>query len=117
MSGDEQRNLRLFSYGTLRLEQVQLDLFGRRLEGEADAVLGFALSTVTFDDPEIVEQSGTATHAILIASEGEPPPVEGTVFLLSAAELAAADEYEIAPYVRVEAPLRSGGVAWVYVKG
>ena len=117
MGGDEQRNQRLFSYGTLRHENVQLALFGRRLEGEPDALTGYALSTVTFDDPAVVAQSGFATHPILVADGDAAQVVEGTVFLLSAAELAAADEYEIAPYVRVEAPLRSGGVAWVYVKG
>ena len=41
--------------------------------------------------------------------------VEGTVFEVSAADLAAADEYEVADYRRVAVPLRSGQQAWVYV--
>ena len=39
----------------------------------------------------------------------------GTVFEVSNAELAHADAYEVAAYVRVEAPLASGLDAWVYV--
>jgi hypothetical protein len=37
------------------------------------------------------------------------------VFLLSEDELTAADQYEVDDYARVEAPIASGGTAWVYV--
>jgi gamma-glutamylcyclotransferase (GGCT)/AIG2-like uncharacterized protein YtfP len=117
MGGNEQRDQRLFSYGTLRQENVQLALFGRPLDGEPDSVTGYILSTVTIEDPDVVGQSGIETHPILVAADDPALEVTGTVYLLSAAELAAADDYEVSPYVRVEAPLRSGGVAWVYVMG
>lgn len=39
------------------------------------------------------------------------------MFTVSAAELAAADEYEVDDYTRVAVPLRSGRQAWVYVFG
>ena len=115
MDGNEQRDQRLFSYGTLRQENVQLSLFGRRLDGEPDCVTGFTLSSVTIEDPDVVGQSGLETHPILVSADDPAVEVAGTVFLLSAAELAVADDYEVSPYVRVEAPLRSGGIAWVYV--
>ena len=115
MGGNEQRDQRLFSYGTLRQENVQLSLFGRRLDGEPDFVAGFTLSSVTIEDPELVGQSGLETHPILVRAHDSADEVAGTVFLLSAAELAVADNYEVSPYVRVEAPLRSGSTAWVYV--
>jgi hypothetical protein len=38
------------------------------------------------------------------------------VFEITAAELAAADRYEVADYKRVEVVLCSGLKAWVYVK-
>ena len=38
------------------------------------------------------------------------------VFRISADELAAADHYEVADYVRVQVRLKSGRDAWVYVK-
>jgi gamma-glutamylcyclotransferase (GGCT)/AIG2-like uncharacterized protein YtfP len=41
--------------------------------------------------------------------------VPGTVFEISAAELAAADEYEVDDYRRVLVPLDTGKQAWVYV--
>ncbi|WP_442583511.1 hypothetical protein ACSBOB_16760 [Mesorhizobium sp. ASY16-5R] len=44
MSGDASE--KLFSYGTLRLADVQLATFGRLLEGREDTLPGFALSMI-----------------------------------------------------------------------
>lgn len=109
-------DIRLFSYGTLRQREVQLANFGRLLEGEGDALAGYRVSSVVIDDPEVVAESGASVHPILVATGDPADIVEGTVFAITAAELAAADEYETEAYVRVEAPLRSGGRAWVYVQ-
>ena len=37
-------------------------------------------------------------------------------YAVTAAELAAADAYEVSAYKRIEAVLKSGKSAWVYVK-
>jgi hypothetical protein len=42
--------------------------------------------------------------------------VPGTLFLITEAELAAADAYEVSDYKRIEVSLRSGRRAWVYVR-
>ena len=42
--------------------------------------------------------------------------IAGTVFEITAQELVAADEYEVADYKRVSVPLKSGISAWVYVR-
>jgi hypothetical protein len=47
---------------------------------------------------------------------GDTDHVPGMVFEVTAAELAAADAYEVADYKRVAARLASGATAWVYVK-
>jgi hypothetical protein len=47
-------------------------------------------------------------------AQGEQLLVDGTVFAITAAELAAADDYEVDDYARVLVPLRSGRRAWVY---
>lgn len=107
--------IRLFSYGTLQQPDVQRANFGRLLAGVSDAVAGFRLSTVTIDDPEVVAESGLAIHPILVASANAADLVPGTVFLITQAELDAADDYETGAYVRVEVMLASGGRAWAYV--
>jgi gamma-glutamylcyclotransferase (GGCT)/AIG2-like uncharacterized protein YtfP len=105
----------LFSYGTLRQREVQLTTFGRELNGRADAIVGFELDHVTITDPHVIATSGSDRHPILRPTERPRAHIEGMVFEISEADLAAADEYEVDDYQRVLAPLRSGGRAWVYV--
>ncbi|GAB1820541.1 M24 family metallopeptidase [Herbidospora sp. RD11066] len=105
----------LFSYGTLRLPQVQLARFGRELDGRSDALLGFRLETVKITDPSVVADSGSDEHPVAVPSDGADDAVEGMVFALTDQDLAAADAYEVDDYLRVKADLRSGEKAWVYV--
>jgi gamma-glutamylcyclotransferase (GGCT)/AIG2-like uncharacterized protein YtfP len=110
------RSARLFSYGTLQLAPVQIDLFGRLLEGSKDAMPGYRHSMIEITDPDVVAKSGTAYHPIVSRSENPADEVEGTVFQITEAELAAADAYEVADYKRVSVRLQSGIDAWVYVR-
>lgn len=105
----------LFSYGTLQQRDVQRSTFGRELDGRPDAIVGYRLSHVTINDAHVIAASGSDTHPILIPTDRPGAAVEGTVFTVSADELAAADEYEVDDYRRVNVPLRSGAHAWVYV--
>ena len=105
----------LFSYGTLQQDSVQLATFGRLLRGRPDALVGFSLSQVAIEDPEVVRISGSGHHPIVHPISDAQARVNGTVFEISEAELAQADLYEVAAYVRVEARLASGGLVWVYV--
>jgi gamma-glutamylcyclotransferase (GGCT)/AIG2-like uncharacterized protein YtfP len=105
----------LFCYGTLRQPAVQLSTFGRQLDGRPDAIVGFDLHYVTITDPQVIAASGSGRHPILKPSNRSDAHVDGMVFTISAAELAAADDYEVDAYRRISAPLRSGPRAWVYV--
>ena len=108
--------LLLFSYGTLQLNRVQLASFGRLLEGEADALLGWRRDWLEITDPAVLAASGERFHPVVSRSDDAADTVEGMVFRINADELAAADRYEVSDYVRVLAPLRSGRQAWVYVR-
>lgn len=103
----------LFSYGTLRQEDVQLSTFGRRLSGQPDALPGFERTLVQVD-PAFAATTGRTHHAIVQYTGNAASRVRGTVFELSDAELASADQYEPAPYTRVPVKLASGKQAWVY---
>ncbi|MGB3475084.1 gamma-glutamylcyclotransferase family protein [Mycobacterium sp. SMC-14] len=105
----------LFSYGTLQLPEVQRSTFGREVDGRPDAIVGYTLDYVTITDPHVVAVSGSDRHPILRPSDAHDAAVPGTVFAISAADLAAADEYEVDAYRRISVPLRSGAQAWVYV--
>jgi gamma-glutamylcyclotransferase (GGCT)/AIG2-like uncharacterized protein YtfP len=106
----------LFSYGTLCEAKVQQAVFGHPVPGTPDAVVGFRLVEVAITDPRAIAISGRAIHTIIDPSPDDVDQVEGQVLSLSEADLAAADAYEDAAYQRVQARLRSGGAAWVYVR-
>ena len=111
----DQPSIRLFSYGTLQLERVQLSTFGRLLNGTPDAMVGYRLEPVEITDPEVIAISGTNLHTNLVLSDDPADAVEGTVFEITTAELAAADDYEVDGYKRVSVRLRSGLEAFVYI--
>ena len=105
---------RLFSYGTLQTEAVQLSLFGRRLDGQPDALVGYCLVTIQVQDQSFVAHSG-AMQRNLLHTGNASDAVEGSVFMLSKEEIETADKYEPAEYRRVQVQLRSGLDAWVYL--
>ncbi|RAR52292.1 gamma-glutamyl AIG2-like cyclotransferase [Paraburkholderia unamae] len=105
----------LFSYGTLQLEQVQLATFGRKLDGQADEMPGYSLTMLKIDDPAVVATSGKTHHPVVAYTGNASQRVAGTVFAITAEELAHADEYEVDDYRRDRVTLASGISAWVYV--
>jgi gamma-glutamylcyclotransferase (GGCT)/AIG2-like uncharacterized protein YtfP len=106
----------LFSYGTLQQADVQMPTFGRLLEGRKDALVAFEPSLVAIEDPQVVATIGRTHHANAAFNGKRDSQVHGTVFEVTDAELAAADEYErAAAYTRIAVRLASGQQAWVYV--
>jgi gamma-glutamylcyclotransferase (GGCT)/AIG2-like uncharacterized protein YtfP len=115
MHPNEKDSERLFTYGTLRQEQVQLATFGRRLNGTADALVGYRLRIIRIDDHDFIVSSGTANHRNLEFTGNAEDVVEGTVFTITQAELEQVDSYEPAGYARQLVQLSSGLNAWVYL--
>ncbi|WP_308314181.1 pyridoxal 5'-phosphate synthase [Streptomyces sp. GbtcB7] len=107
----------LFSYGTLQLPEVQISQFGRLLDASSDALPGHRMTTIQITDPAVIKASGTDRHPLVVVSPDPEDAVEGQVFAISDAELAAADAYEVDDYARVRVTLRSGIRAWVYLEG
>ena len=106
----------LFSYGTLQQKKVQLSTFERLLHGRSDDLPGFEQSLVKIEDPQIAVATGQTHHANAMFNGRNDSRVSGTVFEITDAELAAADQYErLASYTRIAAMLASGKHAWVYV--
>jgi len=105
----------LFSYGTLRYENVQLTTFGRKLTGQIDSLPGYSLKKVQITDPEVIAKSGEDLHYIIHFSGNPEDRIPGIVFKISPAELEQADKYEVADYKRIQVKLLSDASAWVYV--
>jgi gamma-glutamyl AIG2-like cyclotransferase len=105
----------LFSYGTLQQRDVQLATYGRLLQGEADAVLGYRLQPLAITDPDVVRLSGKAVHMIAYHTGDPADRITGLRFEISDDELLSSDRYEVDAYSREEVQLESGARAFVYV--
>ena len=105
----------LFTYGTLQLEEVQLDTFGRKLEGRPDVLVGYRLVMIIIEDEDFVTKSGSAEHRNLQFTGDASDFVEGTVFSVTREELEKSDAYEPEGYERVLVQLKSGTNAWIYL--
>jgi gamma-glutamylcyclotransferase (GGCT)/AIG2-like uncharacterized protein YtfP len=106
----------LFSYGTLQLEQVQLELFGRTLESEQDALVGYKKEMIGIKVESVVHLSGEEEHVIISYSGNDSDIIKGAVLSITTEELNRADDYETNDYKRIKVTLQSGRAAWVYVK-
>lgn len=105
----------LFSYGTLQKEKVQIELFGRILEGTGDTLRGYKISTIEITDESFLSKGGQKNQLTAIISKDKNDSIEGTVFEITEEELLLADKYEPDGYKRVTVVLASGKQAWVYV--
>jgi len=105
----------LFSYGTLQLEKVQLESFGRILSGSKDRLKGYTVTSIEIKDASVLKQSELQFHPMAIPSENSSDFVEGMVFEISGEELLQADKYEVDDYRRMSVTLESGKKAWIYI--
>lgn len=105
----------IFSYGTLRQPDVQRAIFGRELDARDEALTGFRVGMVAISNPEVVQLSGSAEHPGLIRTGDQSDRVSGLALAVTIEDLAAADAYESADYIRVPVTLASGTPAFVYV--
>ena len=106
----------LFSYGTLQLQSVQLNIFGRILEGVPDVLTGYKITLVKIEDEVVVAASGMTHYNNLTYTGNTSEEINGMVLKLSETELQQADEYEAdADYKRICVELASGKTAWVFI--
>ena len=105
----------LFSYGTLQKQQVQIDLFGRVLEGWPDILKNYKVSPIEITDEAFLAKDEEKNQLTAIPSPDKNHSIRGTVFEVTEEELLHADKYEPAGYKRILVRLASGKKAWLYV--
>lgn len=106
---------KLFSYGTLRQENVQIASFGRLLHGVSDKISGYRLDQVEITDIDVISKSGKNVHDIMIYTGNDEDTIDGTIFEITKEELKIADNYEVDDYKRQKVTTISGVETWVYI--
>ncbi|MEO6611706.1 MAG: gamma-glutamylcyclotransferase family protein [Chitinophagaceae bacterium] len=109
-------NAYLFSYGTLQNEKVQLELFGRILQGRRGVLKGYRAVPIEITESAFLSKGEQNYQLIAVHSNDKNDHIKGTVFEISEDELLLADKYEPANYKRNMVTLVSGKKAWVYKK-
>jgi len=107
-------NQYLFSYGTLQKEKVQIELFGRILQGSGDTLIGYKVSTIEIKDESFLLK-GEQKYQLTAVISKDNDNIKGTVFEITEEELRLADKYEPVNYKRVKVVLESGKEAWIYI--
>ena len=107
-------NQYLFSYGTLQKEKVQIELFGRILQGSGDTLIGYKVSTIEIKDESFLLK-GEEKYQLTAVISKDHDNIKGTVFEITEEELRLADKYEPVNYKRVKVVLESGKEAWIYI--
>lgn len=105
----------LFSYGTLQLENVQFENYGRILKGERDTLIGYKIEKIQITDSIVLAKSQLEYHPIAVKSVNETDFIEGMLFEITNAELAETDNYEVSEYHRILETFKSGKKAWLYI--
>ncbi len=90
----------IFSYGTLQKEKVQIELFGRIMQGSSDTLKGYRVSPIEIKDESFLSKGEQKYQRIAIPSNDKNDLIEGTVLEISEEELLLADKYEPEDYKR-----------------
>lgn len=104
----------LFSYGTLRQANVQLEIFNQELTGFDAIITDYILQDLQILDQDVIAKSGKDIHQIMIYTGNVKDEIKGMVFALTPAQLEIADKYEVEDYQRIEVKLKGGGKAFAY---
>lgn len=104
----------LFSYGTLQLENVQIETYGRRLIGEPDQLLGYKVESLEIKDKAVLLKSNQKFHPIAIETHKVEDYIDGVIFEITLNELLETDKYEVSDYTRILKSFKSGKTAWIY---
>tara|TARA_B110000003_G_scaffold89789_1_gene91851 strand:- start:4895 stop:5233 length:339 start_codon:yes stop_codon:yes gene_type:complete len=107
---------KLFSYGTLRYKKVQIETFGRELQGKKDKLIGYKISMIKINDQDVISKSDESEHPIIEYTGNNKDIVKGVLFNINDEELIKADSYEVKEYERIRVILKSKEKGWVYIK-
>ena len=105
----------LFSYGTLQLEKVPIENYGRVLKGERDRLIGYKIENLQITDSTDLSKSQLEYHPNAVKTTNNDDFIEGMIFQITDTELAETDKYEVSEYHRILVTFESGKKAWIYV--
>ena len=105
----------LFTYGTLQKEETQLRLFGRTLNGVADILEDYTVSSIKAFDATFFATDVDKIQNTLVPTGVCGDFVEGVVYEISAEELRLVETHQPRNFRRMKVKLKSGNEAWIFL--
>src|SRR5262245_14000826 len=112
---DQARDQLLFSYGALNSAELQLQAFGRVIDGEVDHLPGYTADYTEIEDTRFADLTGLTVHPMLRRTGNPMDKVFGRLLPLTEQELDALDQFQVSLFRRASVVLGSGRTAWIYV--
>ena len=106
----------LFSYGTLQYRKVQIETFGRILNGTNDILIGYKLKELKIKNQDVINTSGKENHPIIYKTGNKSDFIKGVLFNVSKEEIILSDKYETCDYKRIILKFKSGKSGWVSIE-
>lgn len=113
---EKQKRQLLFSYGALQLKNVQIETYGRELEGTDDSLIGYKLENSQIKNASVLKKNNQKFHPIAIKTTTTEERIDGKIFEITTEELFKTDLYKVDDYKRVSETFESGTEAWIYIK-
>jgi gamma-glutamylcyclotransferase (GGCT)/AIG2-like uncharacterized protein YtfP len=101
----------LFAYGTLKDKRIQETVFGTIIPGTPDQLIGFITTEINIE-----EEFGVIPYLIIVETKNPEDIISGIRYQLTEFQLQQADSYEGIHYKRIQVNLKSGEVAWAYLR-
>lgn len=113
---EKQKRHHLFSYDILNTEEIQLQLYGRKLQGTDDTLSGYMLKDSNHNGSNMNEKKNTIATQIAIKSQDTSDRIKGQVFEITGKELVQTDRHVVNNYNRILTTTDSGTEVWLYVE-
>lgn len=113
---EKQKKQLLFSYGILQQNELQIEIYERKLSGMEDVLEGYKLEDIQIKDKTVTQKNNKEHYPIAIKTNNKEHCIKGKIFQITTDELFKTDVYEVEGYKRVLETFKSGKEAWVYVK-
>lgn len=104
----------LFTYSTLLSEKVQIDFFGKVLNGINDVVKGYKLGVFQIINPEAISVSENDCHPIATPSKNPNDEVSGAVYEIPEEKLKIIEQCISEDCFKTKVVTESGTQCWMY---
>lgn len=113
---EKQKKHLLFSYDILNSQDIQLQIYGRRLDGMDDTLSGYTLKDSNLNGSKVKDNRTRTLSQHAIKTKDPKDKVKGMLYEITGEELVQTDRHILKNYHRVLETTDSGAEVWLYME-